>query len=90
MSKKRGIPLPHLNLNQGDFKHEFNPELDGCDYEVAIEYKLGGVPRDFVSPLEEIGVIGDIFYAINQNLPYRYKYPIKHIKKAYLVPMEMK
>ena len=77
MSKKTtAIPFPQLNLKAPDFFHEFPEE---AKYELCIEYKLKGVPRDLINVLDSVEKVGTILAVTNRSSEYRYRYPIKDI-----------
>lgn len=90
MKNKQPCPFPQINLKGGDVFQEFNVDEDATKFELVIEYKRGNVPRDFINPVSSIEIFGGILYVTNTISEYHYKYGIKDIKRAFLVPMEIK
>lgn len=85
MKSKEKNPFPQINLKAGNTYQDF-PE-DGMQYELVLEYKRGGTPREFVSPVRSIEIIDDIIAITNTISEYRYKYETKHLKAAFLIPI---
>lgn len=83
MSKTGG--LPQLKLNNGNFYHEVP---DHTNLEMIIEYKKGGVPRDYINPLESFAVEDGYLLVTNRISTYRYRYEIKKLKGVYLIPCD--
>lgn len=88
MKSKQPCPFPQINLKGGDVFQEF--DADGTQFELVIEYKRGNVPRDFINPVQSIEILGKMMHVTNTISEYRYKYPIVDIKRAFLIPMEIK
>lgn len=81
MANKSG-GLPQLNLKMGNFFHEVP---DHVKFELVIEYKQAGVPRDYINPLESVAVQDGFLLVTNRISEYRYRYEIKKLKGAYLI-----
>lgn len=84
MANKAG-GLPQVNLKMGDFFHEVPAH---SNLELIIEYKQGGVPRDYINPLESFAVEGEYLLVTNRISEFRYRYEIKKLKGVYLIPCE--
>jgi len=85
VSKKNAVPFPLIKLHSGNFYHEIPANIS---YEMVIDWKLGSATREFINPVESFSVVGDMFKVANRNTDYVFSYPIKQIKRAFLVPME--
>lgn len=84
MSKKKTAnPFPQLNLKLPDFIHEV-PE--DHSFELVIEYKKGGMAREFIAPVHTFAIDGPYLRVTNRISPLRFSFEIKKIKSAYLVP----
>lgn len=86
MKSKQACPFPQINLKGGDVFQEFDGDVK---FELYIEYKRGNIPRDFISPVQSIEIIGKMLAVTNTISDYRYKYAISNIKRAFLIPMEI-
>jgi hypothetical protein len=74
-----------VDLKRGDFSESFDL---AAQFEVVIEYKKGGTPKDFVSPLDTIGIDGEYLRVTNHISEYCYKYLLKDLKSVMIIPTE--
>lgn len=84
--KLKNSGIPQLNLKQ-EFEHQV-PEQHSM--ELVIEFKLKGLPREFLNPIDIIVVKDGVLRVKNRNVPYVYNYPLNEIRAAYFIPMEFK
>lgn len=82
--KNSGIPQLDLSLT---IQHKVPQEID---MELYIEFKKKGLPRDLINPVDVIVTNDGELLVKNRRAEYVYRYPIKDIRAAYFIPMEVK
>lgn len=82
--KNSGIPQLDLSLK---INHQVPAEID---MELYIEFKKAGLPRDLINPVDIVATKDGELLVKNRRADYVYRYPIKEIRAAYFIPMEVK
>lgn len=90
MSKKQNAALakagiPVLNLKVPDYVHQV-PDEQKLD--MIVEWKLGNTETETIGPIKAFAIEDGELKVVNRNINTVWRFPIKEIKRAYMLPCQ--